>query len=107
MAKDKIVYLPFIGWFIVLILNRSGNDFIVHHIKQSFALALASTVCLVTLGFLLTLMRYGILNLAFVIIVYLVYLLYLTLSIIGTYAVLRRKKIKFPFTGDYAARLNI
>ena len=105
--KDKIVYLPFVGWFITLILNRSDDDFIISHIKQSFALALTFTVCLTALGFLLTLARYRILNFALVMIIYLAYLLYFALSIMGTRAILHGKKIEFPVIGSYAVRLNI
>jgi len=106
-AKDKIVYLPFVGWLITLTVDRGGDDFIIFHIKQSFAMAFGFTVCLTALGFLLSLMRYGILNFVFVITVYVVYLLYFVLSVIGTRAVLRGKKIEFPVIGGYAARLNI
>ncbi|MCL1912274.1 MAG: hypothetical protein FWG13_08720 [Leptospirales bacterium] len=106
-AKSKIVYLPFVGWFITLIANRGDDDFIVSHIKQSFALALGFTICLIALGFLLTLTRHGILKLTFVTIIYLAYLLYFAMSVIGTRAVLRGKKIEFPVIGSYAARLNI
>ena len=107
VAKSKIVYLPFVGWFITLIVNRDSDDFIVSHIKQSFALALGFTAGLIALGFLLVLTRYGILKIAFVTIIYIVYLLYFIASVIGTRAVLRGKKIEFPIIGSYAARLNI
>ena len=107
MAKDKIVYLPFVGWFITLIINHGDDDFIIYHIKQSFALALGFAVYFVAFGILLTLTRPGILNIVFVIIIYLAYLLYFTMSVIGTHAVLRGKRIKFPVISDYAAKLNI
>ena len=107
IAKDKIVYLPFVGWFITIIVNRSNDDFIVYHIKQSFALAFGFAACFIALGFLLSLTHYGILNFIFIIIIYAAYLLYFALSIIGTRAVLRGEKVEFPVIGSYAVRLNI
>ena len=107
LLKNRIIYLPFVGWFLALIVYRGDDDFTIHHIKLSFALALTFTVCFIALGFILAFTRYGTINFVLVMVIYLAYLLYFATFVIGTRAVLHKKRVKFLLVGSYAERLNI
>ncbi|MDR3237107.1 MAG: hypothetical protein LBT84_01235 [Spirochaetia bacterium] len=107
IITSRCVYFPFIGWFITLIINHD-DELLLHHIKQSFAIALVFTAGLIVLGFMLTLtQRDGFLRIVLTIIIYLVYLLYFALSAVGTRALFHSERLVFPLIGGRAEKLNI
>jgi uncharacterized membrane protein len=104
----RITWFPFIGWYIVLMARRDGDDRS-GQVKQAFIAAVLFTAIPVTLYFILQLVSYDWreIRFALVLLIYCSHLLYFVLCGVGTMMMRRGSEFQAPVIGPLAARLQL
>lgn len=94
-------YLPFIGWFIPMYLNR--DEFQKYHAKQGFVLAVYfAFACIFLYCFKVFVPeRADIVQFIVVMLIYIHYIVYFTLCYLGTKMIKRGEKGEFPYINRY------
>ena len=101
-------YFPFIGWMYPFIFKKD-DKFAMHHGKQAFIMALIFTAVPIFLIFssIFVPRSYRVIQLVFVMLVYLSHLAYFSLCAWGFIKVKENKLYDFPIIIQYAKKLDV
>jgi len=103
----KLSYVPFIGWFIPMYLNK--DEFQKYHAKQGFVLAVYfTTACIFLYCFKVFVPeRADIIQLFVVILIYIHHIVYFTLCYLGTKMINRGEKGEFPYIQQHITKFTV